>query len=565
VFWVTSACPVGLRVAVELLAAAPVRVSAPRHRRDQVRAEVAARLGGDPGGRLELCAEGAEVGGQGMIGSSRLAQVWHLTYGDGADDGDPAALARRLGIAYRRFELDPVATGPDTLVSDPFAGLMQAVHRTVEEVRARDPDYFEQHALRTTRPDVPFLTVSSAASAVLAASAAPPGACRITAPAGAARPRIGDVIGDTYGVELILDADPSSLSAIDRLLDSRLGGATRGPAGAGQGADASVSARTAEVAGAAELADVVSAWRRHQSALQTSERKRLADFPPASTLRAASRGGGPEFRLFGDTGPLMVIVNAVAQSLVYWTRLIDRLAVDHRIAIWPLRSVAEGGRVTVQDDHVLDLEVIVEDVAEGPVHLVGWCTGPKACAQYYLAHPERVASMVFLAGTYRPFGDRAFDTPYERTLEQIFDFLGRSPSATSAVRATLVDALGVGRSRSHRQADLAVDVLARVHPSLGPSVISTYASDESTHAYARQLRDFWDRSFESYAGAIRVPVLVIGAELDRIASPKLGERVANALPMGRFLELPGATHYCMYDRPDEVAAIIRRFVHPQGS
>jgi len=345
-----------------------------------------------------------------------------------------------------------------------------AVHRTIEEVRARDLDYFEQHALRTTLVDAPLLTVPGAAAAVLASSHAPPGRCRITVPAGASRPGIGELIGDAYGVELILGADPSALSAVDRLFESRLGGAARGwPAVAGGRAGDHESSRCAGAAGVPELADAVSAWRNHQLALQRSERARLADFPAASTLRVPARRGTPAYRLFGDAGPLLVIVNAVAQGLHYWSRLIDRLARDHRLAVWELRSAVEDGRLTTQDDHVGDLEAIVDDAAEGQVHLVGWCTGPKACAQYYLAHPERVASMVFLAGTYRPFGDRAFETPYERTLEQVFDFLARSPSAASAVRATLVDAIGVGRPTPDRGSDAGVDVLGRIDPPSRPT------------------------------------------------------------------------------------------------
>ncbi len=363
---------------------------------------------------------------------------------------------------------------------------LQALDRTLEEVRARSPEYFEQHALRTTLEG----------SGTLA-----------------------DLFGDAFDVEILFGADPSSLSAVDRLFESRLEG----------------NNPILEDVGPEEIAD----WSRNQAESRRSERVRLAGFPGPDTLRSRD---GLQYYLFGNTGPTVIVVNAIGMGLQYWARLIDRLAPDHRVVIWQLRTTL------TLDEQVADVAAIVEEIekiAEGPVHLVGWCSGPKLCLKYAAAHPDRVASMVLLAGTY---GDPSTETGYQKRLDKVFELLERSPGMAPTVRGMLTDSASVAQEP---------EVLARADPELQSALLAPYRSDESTLAYAKQIRDFWNCPLDTSVGS---PTLVVSAELDRIASPKLGLEVARSLPRARFVEMPGATHYCMYDRPDEVAALIRDFL-----
>jgi pimeloyl-ACP methyl ester carboxylesterase len=59
---------------------------------------------------------------------------------------------------------------------------------------------------------------------------------------------------------------------------------------------------------------------------------------------------------------------------------------------------------------------------------------------------------------------------------------------------------------------------------------------------------------------ITVPALVLWGEKDCIASPAYGERIAAALPKGRFAQIAGAAHYPQIEQPDAVAAAIEGFV-----
>lgn len=564
--WIRSACPVGIRVAAQLVKSRDVYLSAPRERVTDARAAVVCLLGNDPGRRLQVQPEGLAPAFAGA-GAPSPDEIWHVTYPGMEDKDDLVEQARGAGVIYRHFELEPVATGPDALTPTAFSILLQSLDETLHEVQAREPGFFAQRALRSTLPtNMRFLSASSAANAILEASSGPPGHYRVAASANSSSSNLGGILGGAYGVELRFGAAPSDLSAVDRLFECRLE-ATRNAlvaAQSGAGTTAWGHVQSADVATSAELTDLVSAWHRHHSDAHDAERARLAGLPGVPHL-GLPRGGSTTFQVFGETGPYVVIVNAIAQDRGYWLRIIDRLARDHRVVIWHLKSLREDGQAATLDDYAHELAAIIDAVTDGPVHLLGWCTGPKLCTRYYLAHPHRVASMVFLAGNYRPFGDSSLDTSYERALEKVFQLLNRSPGMAPLVRTTILETVSARSPQSHQASDFGAEVLGRIEPSLMPYITAPYTTNESTLVYAKQIHEFWKCSIEADAHAIQAPVLVIGAELDRVVSSKLGLRVAKALPRAHFIELPGATHYCMHDRPGEVASVIGRFIGEQAS
>jgi pimeloyl-ACP methyl ester carboxylesterase len=56
---------------------------------------------------------------------------------------------------------------------------------------------------------------------------------------------------------------------------------------------------------------------------------------------------------------------------------------------------------------------------------------------------------------------------------------------------------------------------------------------------------------------LEIPGVRISAWL--IASPASSRTVERHFPMARYVEVKGATHYCMYDRPDLIAEMIEGF------
>jgi pimeloyl-ACP methyl ester carboxylesterase len=58
---------------------------------------------------------------------------------------------------------------------------------------------------------------------------------------------------------------------------------------------------------------------------------------------------------------------------------------------------------------------------------------------------------------------------------------------------------------------------------------------------------------------IAVPVQVIGFADDVVLPPHLSKEVADAIPLGRYLEIPDAGHLGFIERPDAVNAAMLEF------
>lgn len=59
---------------------------------------------------------------------------------------------------------------------------------------------------------------------------------------------------------------------------------------------------------------------------------------------------------------------------------------------------------------------------------------------------------------------------------------------------------------------------------------------------------------------VNVPALVIGGAVDRMIPPAQADALAAGLSLGRRERVEGAGHFVMLERPDEVAALVARFM-----
>jgi pimeloyl-ACP methyl ester carboxylesterase len=58
---------------------------------------------------------------------------------------------------------------------------------------------------------------------------------------------------------------------------------------------------------------------------------------------------------------------------------------------------------------------------------------------------------------------------------------------------------------------------------------------------------------------VRLPTLVLVGTADALTPPRDSQRIADLVPGARLVEYPGAGHMLMYERTDEVDALIMEF------
>ena len=255
----------------------------------------------------------------------------------------------------------------------------------------------------------------------------------------------------------------------------------------------------------------------------------------------------------GEGATPIVLLNAIGQSFHYWLRLVDALTPRYRVlAVEPQGSI---------EDQIRDVEALLAEEAVERCILLGWCTGPKVAVELSARRPDAVAAMVFLNPTFRTTGTpRELDTAYERSSEPLFRAVAARPSMAASVMKSLQASVAGPALDLEGDDDAAADVLAMMSAALRPHVARPFRSEPVLVAYTRQILDFWACDSLAKAETLDVPLLVVASELDRVASPEAAREVARRVRGARLVEVPYATHYCLYDRPDFIAAVIEDFL-----
>ena len=183
--------------------------------------------------------------------------------------------------------------------------------------------------------------------------------------------------------------------------------------------------------------------------------------------------------------------------------------------------------------------------------------------EFYLRRPDAVASMVFLNSTFKCCGlAQDFETDYEHNLESLCEVVDSRPAMAGSVMKSLQAGLTAGEPgplHDLESKDLASYVLSLINVDLKPYLLAPFQTELTTLNYVRQLIDFWSHNTKLKAGQVRIPVLLIAAERDQIASPSASQTAAQLFPLARYVQVHGATHYCLYDRPELIADLMEAF------
>lgn len=282
-------------------------------------------------------------------------------------------------------------------------------------------------------------------------------------------------------------------------------------------------------------------------------------------------GSALNYYIGGEGPATIVLLNAYGQSFQYWERFIRAVSPYFRLILWMPRG-NDGDTIGLriaspQAVHADDLEKVLRAEDARRCTLLAWCSGPKLALEYYQRYPQRISAMLFVAASFKGLRQhKALETEYEKNLEPLLEAVEKYPETADVVleylrgillsqdrQARTIDELAAISDRDLQQALSAVNVSLKelvLHPFHGANVV----------AYARQMCEFWKHDFIAGLSEIKVPVLFIGGDCDRIASQAIAKVIAEMMPQAKFLEISGGTHYIHYDRWDLLAEIAQKIV-----
>jgi pimeloyl-ACP methyl ester carboxylesterase len=278
--------------------------------------------------------------------------------------------------------------------------------------------------------------------------------------------------------------------------------------------------------------------------------------PPHDALWQADRsreGAMAAVRIVGS-GPEVVLVHGSLGDYRQWTPMAAaarnrfRLTAVSRRYHWPGVAAPAHGAYTyeVQRD---DLVALLRTWRQ-PVHLVGHSYGAGIVLLVALAEPALLRSLVLVEPAFNsllPDEGPGLDDERRSRASMIAAVRERAAAGdhAAAARALIDWVQGSGGEFASLPAWVQAALLDNA-VTAGPTV---------SHPPPRVSRED--------LGALAVPTLVVAGEHTRLYYRLIARQVAAAIPGARAIELAGAAHMTIVERPDDTAAVLASFFDEQ--
>ena len=504
-----------------------------------------------------------------VIGAREL----NLVVSGHASAADESAVAERckaLNLRFRIFRCSLIAGASPVAHRDhDFLHFLDAIYHLKHEIQDRIPEYFSYEPLRYLAPEnaeINLIRAEDAAQLMANISWREDTLDRsydIANPENVPFMEICERVESVYQLSLQPTEDDQELTAVDRLFQQQTEAFRKHLESAGTFAWQEAHEAAGVEPKALPMDTLLEDIHQQQEAARSAKAERVAALTRQPARSIEKNGHALPYFTFGENGTPVVILNALGQGLFYWYPLIDLLMQKHKVIIWEPRGTVAPPPPFGVKEQVEDLEAILKQEGIGSCHLVGWCTGPKVAVEFYLQSPQAVQSLVFLNTQFKCVGTaKELVTSYERNIDPMFRGLEKNPGLAGSVMSSLQLNLGGGKLDLSEQDDsqkLAVEALSRMNQNLKAHVMRPFESEATTLNYARQVVEYWDYDSLAKAAQVQVPLLFMTVEYDKIALPAMSKHAVKLFPKARLVEVQGANHYCLYDRPEFVARLMEDF------
>jgi 3-oxoadipate enol-lactonase len=276
------------------------------------------------------------------------------------------------------------------------------------------------------------------------------------------------------------------------------------------------------------------------------------------------------YTVLGDRGPWVALVPGFGCSDTFWRLLGPELARDRRVIVWDLRGLGASGyprrpgyrarNLSTEDFSIessaRDLEAILDGEGAAASSLVGHSLGGQTILEAYRRASHRVSALVFLTA---PF-ESPLRTFYGRDATRAFQAFEASLKLLPRPAILLWRALFLLDPRIPH-------TLGRAVRAMGPG-----ARVQDMAAYYRHLggldplvmlkmaRAMREHSARDVMPTVRVPSLVVAADLDTFCPIGLARIMHESIPGSELHVLEGAGHAAVIEKPDEVNRRVREFL-----
>ena len=277
-------------------------------------------------------------------------------------------------------------------------------------------------------------------------------------------------------------------------------------------------------------------------------------------------GGSIWYTVSGaDSGTPVVLLHGGPGFSSYYLKPFEELG-DERIVV-RYDQLGGGKSDTTSDttlftiDHfVNELDSLRSHLGVAKWHVFGHSWGTILALEYYRAHPDRVASLIF--------GSPVFDIPaYEHRANELVATL--SDSSQRAVRRAL--ATGRYDTPAYQGAINEFYGLYLFRHPVQADLDSSFASfNQAIYVYMQGPSEFTITGTLKHYDAtgflpkVQVPTLVTVGEFDEVG-PELVRGHSGRIPGARYVVFAGAAHLTPWDAREENLRVVREFLRSADS
>jgi pimeloyl-ACP methyl ester carboxylesterase len=277
---------------------------------------------------------------------------------------------------------------------------------------------------------------------------------------------------------------------------------------------------------------------------------RVLDSHDGGTIYTISRGGGSRGGGSRGGGPVVVFCHGVTLSSRVWAKQFDTFpAAGFRAVAFDSRGHGEsraGATGHSLDNLADDLRTVLEALDLRDVVLVGHSMGGMAVQAFAIRHPdvvdERVCGLVLLStSSYNLVSDA------RRVRGAVDKVVKLGPDVATFMRqrnlGLLLARIGFGDDPNPSHVEATRQMLAACDTQTTREAVSALLQLDLTEGLPK----------------VQVPTLVAVGTADALTPPRDARRIAEMVPDARLVEFAGAGHMLMYERTDELDALIIDF------
>lgn len=265
-------------------------------------------------------------------------------------------------------------------------------------------------------------------------------------------------------------------------------------------------------------------------------------------------------QLRGEGRHVVVLADGLGCDGFVWKYLAGSLARHYRVLRFHYRGHGRSGlprdptRISIAH-FADDLAQILDEHGIGSAAIAGHSMGVQVIFELFARHPEKVAALIPICGSY----GNVLDTWHDDTvLKGLFpvarELVERFPGVARALwkRAIPTElSLFIARYLESRPEQLS-------RADMWPYLSHLTAMDPL--AFVRTLDTASHHSAWATLARVDVPTLILAAERDRFTPMWLSERMHAAVRESELVVLPGASHCAPLERPEATERAITRFL-----